>query len=63
LGQHSEVKNCLIMLKFNTILDYMHEYLRTEFFSFENLHFWAIGTRFSIKLWGSLKMSILFLAF
>jgi len=53
LGQ-PKVKRSLIILKFDTLLDWMNTFI------FENLPFWALGTRFSyifvyvLKLWGSL---------
>jgi len=42
------------MLKFDTLVDWM-KYRVFSFF--ENLPFWTLGTRFSLKLWGSLAKS------
>jgi len=42
LGQTSEVKNGLIMLKLGTLVDWMNTWFFFSFF--ENLPFWALGT-------------------
>jgi len=49
LEQPREVKNGLIMLKFDTLACGLDEYLGMYFSFFENLPLWALGTRFSLN--------------
>jgi len=53
LGQPRGVNNDPIMLKFGTLVDWMN--IWGYFLFFENFPFWALRTRFSLKLRGSLE--------
>jgi len=58
LGQPREFKNSAIVLKFDTLVDWMNTWL-TLFSIFQNLHFWVFGTLFVLNLWGSIENKIL----